>query len=77
MDIIALPVANMLEMTMEVLKTSNKILTIWSGISDLVPTLSATAAQDIPAVMKSPEVALLSSCTALESLCSSSTVHLP
>ena len=74
MDIIALPVANMLEMAMKVLKTSNKILTIWSGI---VPTLSATAAQDIPAVMKSPEVALLSSCTALESLCSSSTVHLP
>ena len=76
MDIIALSVANLLEMAMEVLKTSNKILTIWSGIA-FVPTLSATAAQDIPAVMKSPEVALLSSCTALESLCSSSTVHLP
>ena len=48
MDIIALSVANLLEMAMEVSKTSNKILTIWSGIAFLI--LCQLSQQQLPKI---------------------------
>ena len=47
-DIIALPVPNLLEMAMEVSKTSNKILTIWSGIAFLI--LCQLSQQQLPKI---------------------------